>query len=163
MKVKEVKAREVLDSRGNPTVEVDVVLSDGAFGRASVPSGASTGEHEALELRDGDKKRYLGKGVLKALGNVKNVIPTYVAFTTGEHDMLISLLAEKSEDIDAYFSEVLEPTMGITDKIYSRVERSLRLTDVPTWKTFQHDHIVKAPAEDVDEDFDWVFVYRYSA
>jgi enolase len=68
-----VTAREILDSRGNPTVEVDVLLEDGAFGRAAVPSGASTGEHEAVELRDGDKSRYLGKGVLKAVekGNDK--------------------------------------------------------------------------------------------
>ncbi len=69
-----VEAREILDSRGNPTVEVDVVLEDGTVGRAAVPSGASTGEHEAVELRDGDKKRYLGKGVLKAVENVNNVI-----------------------------------------------------------------------------------------
>jgi len=69
-----VEAREILDSRGNPTVEVDVVLEDGTIGRAAVPSGASTGEHEAVELRDGDKKRYLGKGVMKAVENVNNVI-----------------------------------------------------------------------------------------
>jgi enolase len=70
----QVKAREILDSRGNPTVEVDVVLHSGALGRAAVPSGASTGEREALELRDGDAKRYLGKGVLKAVGNVNTAI-----------------------------------------------------------------------------------------
>ena len=69
-----VEAREILDSRGNPTVEVDVVLEDGSFGRAAVPSGASTGEYEAVELRDGDKKRYLGKGVLKAVENVNTTI-----------------------------------------------------------------------------------------
>jgi enolase len=69
-----VEAREILDSRGNPTVEVDVVLEDGSLGRAAVPSGASTGEHEALELRDGDKARFLGKGVLKAVQNVNNII-----------------------------------------------------------------------------------------
>ena len=69
-----VEAREILDSRGNPTIEVDVVLEDGTLGRAAVPSGASTGEHEAVELRDGDKKRYLGKGVLKAVENVNNII-----------------------------------------------------------------------------------------
>ena len=63
MKIQRVHGREVIDSRGNPTVEVEVVLEGGASGRAAVPSGASTGEHEALELRDGDKKRYLGKGV----------------------------------------------------------------------------------------------------
>ena len=69
-----VEAREVLDSRGNPTVEVDVVLEDGTLGRAAVPSGASTGEYEAVELRDGDKKRYLGKGVLKAVENVNTAV-----------------------------------------------------------------------------------------
>jgi enolase len=73
-KIEKIVAREVLDSRGNPTVEVDITLECGAFGRASVPSGASTGEHEALELRDGDKKRYGGKGVLKAVENVNKVI-----------------------------------------------------------------------------------------
>ena len=70
----EIDAREILDSRGNPTVEVDVILSGGAVGRAAVPSGASTGENEALELRDGDKKRYLGKGVAKAVKNIKTKI-----------------------------------------------------------------------------------------
>jgi enolase len=72
--ISEIKAREILDSRGNPTVEVDVILAGGAVGRAAVPSGASTGEHEALELRDGDKKRYLGKGVSKAVTNVTDKI-----------------------------------------------------------------------------------------
>ncbi|MBP5545107.1 MAG: phosphopyruvate hydratase, partial [Kiritimatiellae bacterium] len=70
----EVKAREIIDSRGNPTVEVDVILEDGSLGRAAVPSGASTGVNEALELRDGDPKRYLGKGVTKAVNNVNKVI-----------------------------------------------------------------------------------------
>ena len=74
MYITEVVGREVLDSRGNPTVEVDVILECGAMGRAAVPSGASTGEHEALELRDGDKKRYGGKGVTKAVNNVNTVI-----------------------------------------------------------------------------------------
>ncbi|MDR1950387.1 MAG: phosphopyruvate hydratase [Spirochaetaceae bacterium] len=69
-----VEAREILDSRGNPTVEVDVILEDGSLGRAAVPSGASTGEHEAVELRDGDKDRYLGKGVQKAVANVNDII-----------------------------------------------------------------------------------------
>src|SRR5438128_9163382 len=67
-------AREIVDSRGNPTLEVDCRLANGARGRAAVPSGASTGEHEALELRDGDPKRYLGKGVQKAVGNVGEVV-----------------------------------------------------------------------------------------
>ena len=73
-----VEAREILDSRGNPTVEVDVVLEDGTQGRAAVPSGASTGEYEAVELRDGDKKRYLGKGVLKAVENVNTTIASEI-------------------------------------------------------------------------------------
>ena len=72
--IKEIRAREILDSRGNPTVEADVMLSGGVMGRAAVPSGASTGEHEALELRDGDRNRYLGKGVLKAVNNVRELI-----------------------------------------------------------------------------------------
>ena len=74
MRIEKIVAREILDSRGNPTVEVDVTLESGVVGRASVPSGASTGEHEALELRDGDKKRYLGKGTLKAVENVNTKI-----------------------------------------------------------------------------------------
>ncbi|MCD7971919.1 MAG: phosphopyruvate hydratase [Candidatus Azobacteroides sp.] len=74
MKIEKIVAREVLDSRGNPTVEVDVILESGIMGRAAVPSGASTGENEALELRDGDKNRYLGKGVLKAVENVNTII-----------------------------------------------------------------------------------------
>ncbi len=73
-KIKQVKAREILDSRGNPTIEVDIILEDGSLGRAAVPSGASTGEHEAVELRDGDPKRYMGKGVTKAVGNVTGEI-----------------------------------------------------------------------------------------
>ena len=85
----DVSAREILDSRGNPTVEVDVTLSCGAMGRAAVPSGASTGTREALELRDGDKKRYLGKGVQKAVDNVINVIaPEIVGMDAAEQFLL---------------------------------------------------------------------------
>jgi enolase len=74
MELQSIHAREILDSRGNPTLEVDVILADGASGRAAVPSGASTGAYEACELRDGDKKRYLGRGVLKAVKNVNDII-----------------------------------------------------------------------------------------
>ena len=74
-----IQAREILDSRGNPTIEAEVVLEVGTQGRAAVPSGASTGEHEALELRDGDTKRFLGKGVTKAVNNVRDAIaPTLI-------------------------------------------------------------------------------------
>ncbi len=89
--IEEIVAREILDSRGNPTVEVDVLLDDGAFGRAAVPSGASTGAHEALELRDGDKHRYGGKGVLKAVQNVNTVIA----------EELVGWDAREQEAIDA--------------------------------------------------------------
>jgi len=74
MKIEKILGREILDSRGNPTIEVDVTLESGAFGRASVPSGASTGENEAIELRDGDKGRYFGKGVSKAVDNINNIL-----------------------------------------------------------------------------------------
>src|SRR6266576_4823463 len=78
-KIAKVHARQVIDSRGNPTVEADVILEGNVFGRGAVPSGASTGEHEALELRDGDKSKYLGKGVLKAVANVNGEIARAVA------------------------------------------------------------------------------------
>jgi len=91
--IKQTKAREILDSRGNPTVEVDVILQDGSFGRAAVPSGASTGEHEAVELRDGDKSRYMGKGVLKAVANVNGEIAKAIkgkdALMQGELDQAL--------------------------------------------------------------------------
>ncbi|MFA7428606.1 MAG: phosphopyruvate hydratase, partial [Rhodospirillaceae bacterium] len=86
----DIHAREILDSRGNPTVEVDVVLESGAFGRAAVPSGASTGAHEAVELRDGDKSRYLGKGVLKACESVNDEI----------FQALVGMDAEEQELVD---------------------------------------------------------------
>jgi len=87
----DIIGREILDSRGNPTVEVDVVLEDGALGRAAVPSGASTGAHEAVELRDGDKDRYLGRGVEKAVAAVNSEI----------YDALAGMDAEDQRGIDA--------------------------------------------------------------
>ena len=78
--IKEIKGLEVLDSRGNPTVQVEVVLEDGSYGVAMVPSGASTGAFEAVELRDGDKARYNGKGVLKAVENVNEIIRSLLSF-----------------------------------------------------------------------------------
>src|SRR5207237_7742070 len=74
MEIKSIQGRQILDSRGNPTVEAEVRLTSGIIGRAAVPSGASTGENEALELRDGDKKRYAGKGVQKAVNNINTTI-----------------------------------------------------------------------------------------
>ncbi len=91
-KIKKVKARQILDSRGNPTVEVDIVLDNGVLGRAAVPSGASTGDNEALELRDGDKSRYLGKGVLKAVNNVNTVIAGKIKGLTPDFQKIDELL-----------------------------------------------------------------------
>ena len=87
--IEQIVAREILDSRGNPTVECDVILEDGSMGTAAVPSGASTGEHEALELRDGDKSRYLGKGVMKAVANVEEIIAPELLGQDGLDQVLI--------------------------------------------------------------------------
>ena len=86
--ISSVYARQILDSRGNPTVEVEVVTEEGGFGRASVPSGASTGEWEAVELRDGDKDYYLGKSVLKAVNNVNEIIAEELEFTYDVSDQI---------------------------------------------------------------------------
>ena len=88
----DIKGREILDSRGTPTVEVDVLLEDGSFGRAAVPSGASTGVHEAVELRDGDKARYNGKGVLKAVDAVNGEIYDAVVGMDAEDQVAIDRL-----------------------------------------------------------------------
>ncbi|MFH1505336.1 MAG: phosphopyruvate hydratase [Candidatus Omnitrophota bacterium] len=92
--IKTVKAREILDSRGNPTVEVDVILNDSAMGRAAVPSGASTGEFEALELRDNDKRRYAGKGVLKAVENVNKIIASKIKGMEADFNKIDKVLLE---------------------------------------------------------------------
>ena len=91
----DIIGREILDSRGNPTVEVDVVLEDGSMGRAAVPSGASTGAHEAVELRDGDKSRYLGKGVQKAVRNVNEIVaPKLLGFAATEQTAIDKLMLD---------------------------------------------------------------------
>ncbi|MEL6746040.1 MAG: phosphopyruvate hydratase, partial [Pseudomonadota bacterium] len=92
----DIHAREILDSRGNPTVEVEVTLEDGSFGRAAVPSGASTGAHEAVELRDGDKARYVGKGVTKAVAAVNDDI----------YEALVGMDAEDQIAIDGVMVEI---------------------------------------------------------
>ena len=89
MTIESIHAREILDSRGNPTIEVEVMLSDGSQGRAAVPSGASTGAHEAVELRDGDKGRYLGKGVIKAVDNVNDEIAPQLLGEDAHNQILI--------------------------------------------------------------------------
>ena len=95
VKIEKVFAREILDSRGNPTLEADVVLSDGSFGRAAVPSGASTGKHEAVELRDNDDTRYLGKGVLKAVNNVnKRIANKLIGIDARNQRLIDSIMIE---------------------------------------------------------------------
>src|SRR5438309_3012220 len=98
MELESIHAREILDSRGNPTLEVEVILADGATGRAAVPSGASTGAYEAVELRDGDKKRYLGKGVSKAVGHVNDTIAPALL---GEDALRQTAVDELLLDLDA--------------------------------------------------------------
>ena len=93
--IESVRAREILDSRGNPTVEVDVILENGALGRAGVPSGASTGENEACELRDEDPKRYGGKGTLKAVDNVnKKIAPEVIGLDARDQEGIDHLMIE---------------------------------------------------------------------
>src|SRR3978361_2344513 len=90
-----IQGRQILDSRGNPTVEVDVILEDGTLGRAAVPSGASTGEHEAVELRDDDKKNYVGKGVSKAVENVNSKIaPELIGLDPRDQEAIDALMIE---------------------------------------------------------------------
>src|SRR5450432_3059376 len=90
-----IQGRQILDSRGNPTIEVDVLLEDGTLGRAAVPSGASTGEHEAVELRDDDKKVYVGKGVLKAVDNVNTKIaPELIGLDPRDQEAIDQLMIE---------------------------------------------------------------------
>src|SRR5688500_4359108 len=100
LSIEYIQGRQILDSRGNPTVEVDVLLEDGTLGRAAVPSGASTGEHEAVELRDGDKSKWLGKGVAKAVDNVNTKIAPE----------LIGLDPRDQEAIDHLMTDVLDGT-----------------------------------------------------
>ena len=108
MKIEKIVAREVLDSRGFPSVEVDVTLENGVLGRASVPSGASTGENEALELRDGDKARYGGKGTLKAVENVNKVIaPALVGHCVLDQRGIDSLIAPTRWPLRLSLSSVL--------------------------------------------------------
>ena len=103
MTIKQIKAREVLDSRGNPTVEADVILNNGVLGRAMVPSGASTGQREALELRDGDKNRYLGKGVTQSVNNINHEI----------NDALVGMKISNQLAIDQKMIDILVACKGL--------------------------------------------------
>ena len=113
-KIIEVIGREIIDSRGNPTVEVDVILENGILGRASVPSGASTGEREAIELRDGDKKRFLGKGVLNAVGNVNNTLREEIIGIDPSEQVFIDKLLLSMDGTDNKSSLGANAMLGIS-------------------------------------------------
>ena len=131
MKIEKVHAREIIDSRGNPTVEVEVTLENGVMGRASVPSGASTGENEALELRDGDKKRFGGKGVLKAVENVNDIIaPELKGFRVTD---------QRAIDYMMLHSMVLLPRVSLAQTLFSGVSLAVAQTaakalDMPLYR-----------------------------
>ena len=130
-KIKDIKAREILDSRGNPTVEVDVILENGVMGRAAVPSGASTGIREALELRDNDKNRYMGKGVLKAVNNVNTEI----------RDLVIGMESTNQKEIDYKMIELdgtetksrlgANPIIGVSMEV---LKESANEKNIPLYK-----------------------------
>ncbi len=126
-RIESITAREILDSRGNPTVEVDVVLECGALGRAAVPSGASTGEHEAVELRDGDMKRYLGKGVQKAVSNVNEKIAPALLGTRGSDQVWIDqrmIALDGSENKDNLGANAI---LGVSLAVAKAVAQSVDL------------------------------------
>ncbi len=114
MKIEDILGREILDSRGNPTVEVDVLLENGVIGRAAVPSGASTGEREALELRDGDKSRFLGKGVLKAVENVNTVIKKEIVGMDAYDQRAIDNALLKLDGTDTKSNLGANATLGVS-------------------------------------------------
>ncbi len=146
-KIKTIRAREILDSRGNPTVEVEIVLDDGSLGRAAVPSGASTGAHEAVELRDGDKARYLGKGVLKAVNNVNELIaPKLVGHDVFAQAALDRLLL----DLDGTPNKAklgANAILGVSMAVAHAAAAALRLAALPLPRRHQR----QAPAGADDE------------
>ena len=141
-KIKNIKAREILDSRGNPTVEVDVILESGTVGRAAVPSGASTGSKEALELRDNDSKRYQGKGVLKAVNNVNTIIK----------EALVGKEASNQEEIDETMIKLdgtenktnlgANATLGVS---LATLKASAKEQGIPLYKYFENEISLPRP------------------
>src|SRR6185312_14682602 len=142
MRIEHIHAREILDSRGNPTLEAEVTLADGSFGRAMVPSGASTGSREAVELRDGDKKRYLGKGVKNAVANVNTTIATALkgfdaADQRGLDDKLVAL--DGSPNKSTLGANAL---LGVSLANAHAVAASRKL---PVWKHLAGDRAARLP------------------
>ena len=146
-RIASIHAREILDSRGNPTVEADVTLEGGAFGRAAVPSGASTGIHEALELRDGDKKRYVGKGVLKAIANVRDVIaPALKGFDAADQ----AGLDQKMLDLDGTPNKEKLGANAILSVSMAAARAAAAAQGVPTYRYFNAGaHVLPVPMMNV--------------
>lgn len=132
-KIKDIKAREILDSRGNPTVEVDVLLESGAKGRAAVPSGASTGSKEALELRDNDPKRYQGKGVLKAVNNVNTIIKGTLIGLESSHQRQIDETMIKLDGTENKTNLGANATLGVSLAV---LKATAKEKNIPLYKYF---------------------------
>lgn len=132
-KIKDIKAREILDSRGNPTVEVDVLLESGAKGRAAVPSGASTGSKEALELRDNDPKRYQGKGVLKAVNNVNTIIKDALIGLESSHQRQIDETMIKLDGTENKTNLGANATLGVSLAV---LKANAKEKNIPLYKYF---------------------------
>lgn len=131
MKIEKIIGREILDSRGNPTVEVDVILESGVVGRASVPSGASTGENEAIELRDGDKNRYLGKGVTKAVDNINTVIAPALAGISALQQTTIDALLIKLDGTKTKSNLGANALLGVSLAV---AKASANYLDIPLYR-----------------------------
>ena len=142
-KISDIRAREVLDSRGNPTVEVNVVLDDGAWGRALVPSGASTGANEAVELRDGDPKRYRGRGVLKAVANVRDKIaPAIKGQSALDQEAIDRILI----DLDGTHNKASLGANAILGVSLATVHAAAQSRDEPLYRRFHQDGPLTLPA-----------------
>ena len=159
--IQEIHAREILDSRGNPTVEVDAFLEGGAVGRAAVPSGASTGEHEALELRDGDADRYLGKGVLKAVMNVNEIIaPEIIGEDAVNQALIDELLLELdgTDSRDRYYHvvclgqfEEVSREKGFEQTLYDcRDQGGILIVAHPSWTGNSVEDVLAHPFDGVE-------------
>ena len=129
--IEDIQAREILDSRGNPTVEVDIILEDGGFGRAAVPSGASTGQYEAVELRDGDKKRYLGKGVQKAVDAVNGEIFSALCGMDATEQLHLDRIMQELDGTDNKARLGANAILGVSMAVAKAAAES---QDAPLWR-----------------------------
>jgi enolase len=145
-----IKAREILDSRGNPTIEVDLTISDGSVHRAAVPSGASTGIYEALELRDNDKKRYLGKGVLTACANVENIIaPALVGKDVTQQTQIDNLMVQEldgSKNEWGWCKSKLgaNAILAVSLAVARAGAHSLKIHSPTCWKKYRKIHLTSS-------------------